>query len=99
MNKKMQTELEELKRLIIKQNNEIETMKVSLSQIYEKLLRMDWEPNQNIRQKLFHLAGLETAEFITKKYLFRTPLVENDIRVSVQRFTDSCESIDSMLAG
>ena len=32
-------------------------------------------------------------------YLFRTPLVENDIRVSVQRFADSCESIYSMLAG
>lgn len=31
-------------------------------------------------------------------YLFRTPLVENDIRVSVQCFADSNESIDSMLA-
>ena len=27
------------------------------------------------------------------------PLVENIIRVSVQCFADSCESIDSMLAG
>lgn len=32
-------------------------------------------------------------------YLFRAPLVENDIRVPVQRFADSRESIDSMLAG
>ena len=32
-------------------------------------------------------------------YLFRTPLVENDIRVSVQCFSDSRECIDSMLAG
>ena len=36
---------------------------------------------------------------LDKLYLFRTPLVENDIRVSVQRFSDSRESIDSMLAG
>ena len=32
-------------------------------------------------------------------YLFRTPLVENDIRVSVQCFSDSRECIDSTLAG
>ena len=38
-------------------------------------------------------------EFIELEYLFRTPLVENDIRVPVQRFADSRESIDSMLAG
>ena len=36
---------------------------------------------------------------IKYSYLFRTPLVENDIRVPVQRFADSRESIDSMLAG
>lgn len=35
---------------------------------------------------------------IPELYLFRTPLVENDIRVSVQCFADSNESIDSMLA-
>ena len=39
------------------------------------------------------------GESIEDLYLFRTPLVENDIRISVQRFADSCESIDSMLAG
>ena len=32
---------------------------------------------------------------IKNMYLFRTPLVENDIRVSVQCFADSNESIDS----
>ena len=36
---------------------------------------------------------------INFSYLFRTPLAENDIRVSVQSFADSRESIDSMLAG
>lgn len=36
--------------------------------------------------------------FKLKTYLFRTPLVENDIWVSVQCFVDSSESIDSMLA-
>ena len=36
---------------------------------------------------------------IKARYLFRTPLVKNDIRVSVQSFTDSCERIDSMLSG
>lgn len=36
--------------------------------------------------------------FKLKTYLFRTPLVENDIWVSVQCFADSSESIDSMLA-
>ena len=33
-----------------------------------------------------------------KTYLFRPPLAENDIWVSVQCFADSSESIDSMLA-
>lgn len=36
--------------------------------------------------------------FKLKTYLFRTPLVENDIWVSIQCFVDSSESIDSMLA-
>ena len=39
------------------------------------------------------------SKLIDDGYLFRTPLVENDIRVPVQRFADSRESIDSMLAG
>lgn len=43
--------------------------------------------------------GKRLLDFIKSKYLFRTPLVENDIRVSVQCFSDSRECIDSMLAG
>ena len=50
--------------------------------------------------ELYDSFDKETKRNILKKsYLFRTPLVENDIRVSVQCFTDSRESIDSMLAG
>ena len=41
----------------------------------------------------------EFVETINLLYLFRTPLVENDIRVSVQCFSDSRECIYSMLAG
>ena len=32
-------------------------------------------------------------------YLFRTPLVRDNIRVSVQCFADSCKSIYSLLLG
>ena len=47
----------------------------------------------------FLLNQMLSLRIISNLYLFRTPLVKNDIRVSVQSFTDSCERIDSMLSG
>ena len=37
--------------------------------------------------------------FKLKTYLFRTPLVKDNIRVSIQCFADSCKSIYSLLSG
>lgn len=37
-----------------------------LINIREKLYRLDWEPNQNIKQRLQNIASMETAEFIIK---------------------------------
>lgn len=34
--------------------------------IREKLYRLDWEPNQNIKQRLQNIASMETAQFIIK---------------------------------
>ena len=55
---------------------------------------------QNFISSLFFLnRNYLSTLFKLKTYLFRTPLVENDIRGSVQCFADSCESIYSMLTG
>lgn len=82
------------------------------SSIYENKLKNNAKNEQYIKQELIKpqmrwagtvvvLIGKETAksDYVNWEYLFRTPLVKNDIRVSVQRFADSRESIDSMLAG
>ena len=32
----------------------------------QKLYRMDWEPNQNIRKKMYDIAAFQTAEYVMK---------------------------------
>jgi DNA-binding MarR family transcriptional regulator len=59
------------------------------------VIRIDGEPNF---YKPIEYQDLIRSIKEENEYLFRTPLVENDIRVSVQCFADSNESIDSMLA-
>ena len=65
------------KREIMKENKEIEEqialcekkideLLAIVKDNNQKLYRMDWEPNQNIRKKIYDIANFQTAEYVMR---------------------------------
>ncbi len=57
---------EKISEYIVSYDKEVKELLTLARDNNQKLYRMDWEPNQNIRKKMYDIATFQTAEYVMK---------------------------------